>query len=62
MIDNDERLERVEKKLDQILDFLHRLGMQESEMMPSEIVEVRTGSHDLMPSDEELRKRSAARI
>lgn len=56
-----EQLDRIEKKLDHLLDHLHILGARETEL-PSEIVELRTGSHDLMPSDEELRKRISARV
>lgn len=61
MDDNNEQLDRIEKKLDHILGHLHILGSYDNEVPPVKMVEVREGNHSLIPSAEELRKRSIAR-
>lgn len=57
----DEQLDRIEKKLDHLLDHLHLLGSFENDLPPPQTLDVRQGNHKLIPSDDELRKRAAAR-
>lgn len=57
----DEQLDRIEKKLDHLLSNLHLLGSYDNELPSSQMLDVRAGDHRLIPTDDELRKRAAAR-
>ena len=51
-----EQLDRIEEKLEKVLSYLTMLGVNSNELPEPELNFVRLGQHELMPTEEELRR------
>lgn len=57
MSEDNEQLDRIEKKLNHVLEHLHLLGGSE-QSGPPPVATLREGDHRLLPTEEELRRRA----